>query len=215
MTIPKVIHQIWVGGSVPERFDAYRRSWRRHHPDWEHRLWHDGNLPELRNRRLFDQAARFVPAANVGQFRADIVRYELLWLYGGVYVDVDFEALRPIDPLLGPDVECFAAWEVQDVWVNNAVMGAARAQPFIGRLVDKLPWSAARSRGQTPNRLSGPQYLTPLYRRHPAGVTVFDKEMFYPYLYSDIGTAKEHPPWPDTAYAVHHWANSRPHMAAS
>jgi hypothetical protein len=150
-----------------------------------------------------------VPAVNVGQFRADVVRYELLWLFGGVYVDVDFEALAPVDPLLGPDVGCFAAWEVQDRWIANAVMGAVPAHPFIGRLVDKLPRSAVRLKGQTPNRLSGPQYLTRAYRRHPHGVTVFDQRLFYPYLYSDLGGVKSEPPWPADAVSVHHWNNAR------
>jgi mannosyltransferase OCH1-like enzyme len=207
--LPRVFHQIWVGdGPVPERFDAYRESWGRLHPDWEIRLWRDGDLPKLRNRALFDQAKRFVPAANVGQFRADVARYELLWRFGGVYVDVDFEALKPIDDLLG-GVGCFAAWEVQDRWVNNAVMGAMPGHPFVWRLIDKLTESVVRRPGQTPNLLSGPHYLTRLYRRHPQGVTVFDQRLFYPYLYSDLDTPKSEPPWPDDAYAVHHWSNQR------
>lgn len=207
--IPQVVHQIWVGGPVPSRFDAYRESWVHHHPDWTVRLWTDDTIPPLENQRLYDRAADYVPAVNVGQFRADVARYELLWRFGGVYVDVDFEALGPIDPLLGPDVACFAAWEVPEQWIANGIMGARASHPFIGRLIDGLPASVERTRGQTPNRSSGPQYFTRVYRQDPGGVTVFNQRLFYPYLYSDLGTAKAEPPWPDTAVAVHHWANQR------
>lgn len=210
--IPRVLHQVWVGGPVPSRFDAYRESWARLHPTWELRFWHDGNIPELFNQRLFDQAAAYVPAANIGQFKTDLLRYELLWWFGGVYVDIDYEALKPIDPLLD-GVECFAAWEVPAQWVNNAVMGSIPEHPFIRRLIDELPESAELRRGQTPNRISSPHHVTRLYRRHPDELTVFDQRLFYPYLYSDIGTAKAEPPWPDDAYAVHHWNNRRQQLA--
>ena len=35
-----------------------------------------------------------------GVFRADTFRYMLMSIIGGVYVDLDMESLRPIDPLL-------------------------------------------------------------------------------------------------------------------
>lgn len=208
VTPPKLIHQIWVGSPVPDGFDAYRRSWARHHPGWDIHLWTDGNLPKLANQRLYDAAADYVPPENIGQFRADIARYELLWRFGGVYVDIDFEALKPIDRLLD-GVDCFAAWEIQDRWIANGFMGCVPKHPFVGRLIGELPASVERLRGNRPNRSSGPQYLTRLYRQDPTQMTVFPTWLFYPYLYSDIGTVKAEPPWPTECVAVHHWWNRR------
>lgn len=31
---------------------------------------------------------------------SDLLRYEAVYLYGGVYIDFKMEALRPIDPFL-------------------------------------------------------------------------------------------------------------------
>jgi inositol phosphorylceramide mannosyltransferase catalytic subunit len=211
-TIPPVLHQIWVGPDpLPDAYAAYGETWRSHHPGWEYRLWTDDNLPAMRNRDLYDRADELTPAHNIGQFRADVLRYELLWSFGGVYVDVDFECLASIEHLLD-GVDAFAAWEVQDRWIANGLMGAEPGHPFIDRLITGLEASAEHHRGQRPNIAVGPQYLTQQYRRQTDGLTVLPARLFYPYLYSDIGTPREHGPWPG-ALAVHHWANRRRTLA--
>lgn len=202
--IPRVIHRVWVGPPMPAHLAAYGQTWQDHHPGWEHRLWTEDDLPSLRNQKLYDDAVRIAPR-NVGQFRADIVRYELLERVGGVYVDCDFECRQPLDPLL-EDIGCFAAWEVPNHWVNNAIMGATPGHAFVTALIDGLAANVRRRSGARPNRLSGPQYMTPLYRRFAADVTVFPKEWFYPYLHDELERGGED--FPD-AVAVHHWHNRR------
>lgn len=188
---------------MPAAFAEFAAGWQRLHPDWDYRLWGDGDLPPLRNRDLYDRAAELCPGLE-GQLRSDIVRYELLYQFGGVWIDTDFECLKPIDDLLD-GVDCFAA-RVTHEWLNNAIMGADPGHPFIGRLIDGLPASIAAHPGKAPRVVSGPQYLTKMWRRHGDGVTVFATETFYPYLWNDLGHAKA--PCPD-AYGRHHWANRR------
>jgi mannosyltransferase OCH1-like enzyme len=188
---------------MPEAYSAFASGWRRLHPDWQYRLWGGGDLPPLRNQPLYDRADELCPGLS-GQLRSDIVRLELLYEYGGVWVDTDFECLRAIDPLL-EGVDCFAAW-VTDEWLNNAIMGAEPGHPFIGRLIDGLPESLAAYAGEAPRVVSGPQYLTRTWREAPDGLTLFAKELFYPYLWSELDRASESFP---NAYAVHHWANRR------
>jgi mannosyltransferase OCH1-like enzyme len=43
--------------------------------------------------------AAFDRASNFGE-KSDIWRYEILFRLGGVYVDTDFECVRPFDSLL-------------------------------------------------------------------------------------------------------------------
>ena len=69
--IPRILHQIWVGPDpIPAEYAAYMDGWARMHPEWEHRVWTDENLPVMRNRDLYDRADELTPAANIGQFRA-------------------------------------------------------------------------------------------------------------------------------------------------
>jgi mannosyltransferase OCH1-like enzyme len=90
--IPKIIHQIWLGSPVPECFKAFMKSWELHHPGWTYILWTDEKVKTLTlyNQDLFDAATNF------GE-KADILRYELLYFFGGVYADCDQECLRSLD----------------------------------------------------------------------------------------------------------------------
>jgi mannosyltransferase OCH1-like enzyme len=164
------------------------------------------SLFPLHNQWLYDEAGEIAPD-HVGQLRSDVLRYEILHRFGGIYVDADFECLKPIDDLL-EGVECFAAWEIQDRWVNNAVMGCVPFHPFLERLIAGLTESAERNRGFKPNRISGPRYVTPIWRKHGEGVTIFPQRLFYPYGFSEIDKHRVGEEWPD-AYAVHHWGNRR------
>lgn len=188
---------------MPGHLVAYGETWRSQHPGWDHILWTDDMLPPLRNQRVFDAAERLAPR-NIGQLRADVVRYELLEQFGGVWIDCDMECRRPIDPLA--DVECFAGWESQGVWVNNAILGAEAGHPFIRALVAGVERSVVVNRGKRPNVMTGPQYLTPIYRLHADEVVIYPKDYFYPYLWSELDRGDE--AFPD-AWAVHHWGNRR------
>lgn len=199
--IPDLFHFVWVGSPMPEHLAAYVRSWREVHPDSEFRVWGDDDLGWLHNRKLYEAASKVAPGSE-GQFCSDVARYEILLRHGGVYVDCDFEALRPIAPLL--DDDCFLAWETDGVWVNNAIIGAAPGHELLHDLVARLPHNVRRNRGKRPNHLSGPRFVTPLARRH--GVTVHPSSWFYPYRWDELDRQGEEFP---EAFAVHHWNNAR------
>lgn len=168
-------------------------------------LWTEDNLPPLRNQRIFDLAVELVPDDAVGQFRSDIARYELLLDHGGVYVDCDLECRRPFDDVLR-GVSCFAGWEKQSQWVGNTILGAMPDHPFVRALVDGLPANVRQKAGARPNRLSGPKYLTGVYRRHAKTVTVFPQHRLYPYAWDQLERQGEM--FPD-AWAIHHWQHQR------
>ena len=136
--IPKIIHQIWIGGPVPEVFLSLMDSWKRLHPDWEYKLWTDKDIQTF----PFINKIAFRKASNYGM-KSDIWRYEILFWYGGVYVDIDQEALLPHDifhhlvdfylgffhtnsrPLFGMDL-------------GNGVVGACKGHSFLKRIIAQI-----------------------------------------------------------------------------
>lgn len=198
MQIPKIFHQIWLGGQVmPECFLNYRASWLRHHPDWDHRLWTEKDLPPSKFPQLLQRSCHLSQ-------RSNIHRYELLLAFGGVYVDTDFEACENIEPLI-EDCDAFVG-ETRKVFgdpvYNPAIMGCVPGHPLLAELVDYLPTqNAAQSKSL------GSRYLTHFVRRFPS-VKRFPPEIFYPYDTSAMiakqpRNAAEFP----TAWAVHHWSS--------
>ncbi len=173
---------------MPEEYERYGESWRRHHPDWELRLWTDTELPELRFPEAFEKARNF------GE-RSDLLRYEILAREGGVYVDTDVECKRPIDPLLD-GVAAFAGW-VRPQKVGNAIIGAVAGHPAIERMLEE---AQARVGSGHVSGATGPKLLTEVLASSE-DVTIFDREVFYPFhpRRSPEGEA-DHP----GAYAIHH-----------
>jgi mannosyltransferase OCH1-like enzyme len=198
--IPHQFHRIWLGGPMPDEFRRFGDTWLEQHPGWTMRQWGDDNLPPMRNQTLFD-------AIESASQKSDILRFELLWLYGGVYVDTDFECRQSIEPLL-EGVQVFAAREI-DSQVSGAIVGSVPEHPFIGMLIDSLPGSLGEHGRATPAYSTGPGFVSRCLKiwdsegKEP--VTIFPASYFYPYLWYE--KQKRFAKFPD-AYAVHHWANS-------
>jgi len=192
---------------MPEEFDRYWTEWARLHPGWAMSSWTEESLPRLNTHGLYRRAPELVtgPGHPIEQFRADLVRYELLWLYGGVWVDCDLEPLRPLPLENDGPVTLMAAWEKQGMWVGNSILGAAPRHPFIGRLLQDLideDWRVP----QRPARVSGPQFLTRRIDHYGPGIYILDEKLIYPYSWKELH--REGEKFPD-AYAIHHWHNRR------
>eukprot|EP00049_Salpingoeca_infusionum_P021762 m.4444 g.4444 ORF g.4444 m.4444 type:complete len:314 (+) comp4491_c0_seq1:80-1021(+) len=98
-TIPKTIHQIWLGHEAPpcQWMASWMQEYTRHDPSWTYKLWRDKDIEKLHlvNADLYELEPHF---AN----KADIARYEILYRFGGVFVDSDSLWLnnKSLDPLL-------------------------------------------------------------------------------------------------------------------
>ena len=167
--IPRILHQVWVGPNpLPEDFARYRESWRNHHPDWEMRLWTEESLPkDLVRPEVYERMRK--PTE-----RSDMIRLEILFRFGGVYVDTDFECLRPIDPLI-EGTEFFTC-DLKPGRVNNAVIGSVRGHPLLERALREL---RPRAEYGYDKHGTGPFFLEALVRDQ-AGVTIYPPHYFYP-----------------------------------
>lgn len=197
LVIPKVFHRVWLGKQpMPGAYERYWASWKLHHPGWSFVTWTDAMLPPLRNQAAFD-------AAKSVTMRADIVRYELLYAYGGVYVDADFEALRNIDPLIA-QVDCFAAWEDGD-YICNAILGAAPHHAIMHEILEAIPESIVSYAEVNVSAQTGPGLITRILASQAGdipGLRLFQPDLFYPYSWRE--PEREADTFPN-AYAVHHW----------
>lgn len=207
--IPQTFHRLWLGSEEPEWLRGFVEGWINHHPGWDLKQWDEGSLRAelfpLQNQDIYDHAEEIAPN-HVGQLRSDVVRYELLAKFGGVWIDTDLECLRSVDGLIGSS-QCFAAWEAQYRWIGNTILGSVPGHPAVQALIDGLPRNVRKRGGSRPNKLSGPQYLSRVWRAR-RDVTIFDQKLFFPYAYdevADYGPGDEFP----GAYTTHHWGNQR------
>jgi mannosyltransferase OCH1-like enzyme len=167
--IPRVFHRIWLGPDpMPEEYVRLGQTWKRNHPDWQHHLWAETNLPtDLERHEVYELLRR--PAE-----RADILRLELLHRLGGVYVDADLESLKPIDPLLD-SVSCFLG-ALDSGRVSNAVIGTVPGHPLLARAIAEL--RPRTTFGPVDREGTGPLLIERLRHEFP-DVTVFEPEVFF------------------------------------
>jgi hypothetical protein len=205
--IPRLIHRIWLGSPIPPEFERFADSWARLNPGWEMRLWTEDNLPLLINQQLFDRAPDLVSSRLVPRFRSNLVRYEVLLAHGGLYVDCDFEALKPIDSLIA-GLDCFAAEERPGL-IANGFMGSVRFHPLLRQLIDDAPASVVKRPGQPSWRTTGPEHLTRVAADRPGELSLVPTAAVYPYHHTDLDVEGKHPTPPADAYAHHVWASRR------
>lgn len=213
--IPKHIHRIWVGDELPREFREYGEEWRRLHPDWRMTLWSYRPFADIKNVELLDKAKVYQPR-DWKRFYSDVLRYEILLKFGGVYFDTDSKPLRPLDPLL-EGVTAFTAYSPNpgphgEKLANNGSMGCEPGHPFFQALVDELPAWVEAHRGERTAVMCGPYFVsTVLASREWPDLTVFEPRIFYPYSLEDRRRGR--PLNLDGAYTHHMWATSRDRKA--
>ena len=142
MRIPKIIHQTWKTKEIPYR--TYRKtwvdSWKKYHPDWEYRLWTDDDNREF-IKAQYEWFLEIYDGYVVGIQKADAIRYFLLHYYGGLYVDLDYECLKNIEPLLD-DYDIVFSYVGEDRSfersVSNAIMASVKGNSFWLHVIEEL-----------------------------------------------------------------------------
>ncbi len=229
--IPRRIHQLWKDDQLPPRYAAFTDGWKRLHPEWEHTLWTDDDIRQLVAEKqpglldVFDQYPKDI-------CRADLGRYVILHAFGGVYVDLDCECLKPIEPLL-PNSGLALAFEPE------AHAGMARA---VNPKIDRIPcptflastpghefWEtlfaeiAASAQQADVLDATGPFLLARALARYSGGqpVHILPTEAVYPFTKDDCWSGRIHNIefWEQrtrNAHVIHHWDGTWfPHEASS
>lgn len=143
--IPHKIHQIWVGPKpLPmsfRRWEAYAKKF-----DYEYKLWTEKEILAL-------------PLRNVAQFKsleagypgqADVARYEIIYNYGGYYIDIDLipqhsdQAVDLADYIAMTNFFLVPENNGREIGTGaaffaNSIFGAAPKNPFLQRIIESLP----------------------------------------------------------------------------
>ncbi len=92
----KKIHYVWIGNNPkPEKIEKCIESWRKFCPDYEIIEWNELNY-NVNKCKYSEIAYKDKKYA----FVSDYMRFDVLYNYGGVYLDTDVELLKDITPLL-------------------------------------------------------------------------------------------------------------------
>lgn len=138
--IPKIVHQIWLGPrEMPTKWMSGWRDFCKRY-GWEYKLWRDSDMSFLINKEIFDSCGSY-------QMKSDIARYEILYNYGGLYVDCDMIWLGkdiseylPLDKNMFIGIQEFPGWcDIGYHNLCNGMFASPKAHHILKRCIDKIP----------------------------------------------------------------------------
>jgi inositol phosphorylceramide mannosyltransferase catalytic subunit len=187
--IPRITHQIWLGNPIPQHLAGYRQRMIELNPHFVHELWGEGMLKAI-GFDCTEAAKRFPTLAGV----SNAARLYVLREFGGLYFDLDFVPLKPLDALLKMG-DALAA-EQGDGRVCNAFMAATPKHPWICYQCDHVPEYEGIA------AFWGVELAT---RAPREGLTIIPQHITYPFRWDDPPEKRhEHP---DTIM-LHTWDGS-------
>ena len=193
MSIPRLLHRT-VPKETTEQVEGWWDQLQALHPDWEAHTWREPINPDD-----FPLVGRLLDACQTGAQRADLIRLEVLYRFGGFYVDSDCEPFRPFDSLL--PLHAVAAWE-DETTIPNAVMGA---EPGNAAIAAALERTIEMNEAGEDTWHCGAGTTTVVFRDHP-DITLLPPGAFYEAHYLQKHRLTE--PVKPYEFVRHHWHHS-------
>jgi mannosyltransferase OCH1-like enzyme len=195
--IPKIIHQIWIGDKVkPQLFlDSFKHM----HPDYEYILWDD---KEIEKRNMIFECQKQINDNNSFAGKADIMRYEILYKYGGIYIDADTFCLERIDDIMNEESFHYENEEIRQDLVANGFIIVKPNNIIMRKCIDEI--KKKENINDLPTHIgTGPQLLTKHLHHSDMKFKILPSYTFLPYHFLNnvyLGKGK--------VYGFHFWGTT-------
>lgn len=214
--IPKVIHYCWFGGKpLPEEYKKYMESWRKYCPDYEIQRWDENNYDITKNKYMYDAYQNKLWA-----LVSDYARLDIIYKYGGIYLDTDVELIKNLDDLLYQ--EAFAGFENKQYVAFGLGFGAQKNFQVLKKMLDYYENIELFNEDGALNIITCPMVQTEVLCREGltcngeyqrvAGMTIYPEKM----LSGKSNTTRRVRLAPYTR-AIHHysasWQSEKEHLA--
>jgi mannosyltransferase OCH1-like enzyme len=100
--IQKIIHQIWFQGynNIPDKYKYLSNTWKRNNPKYKFMFWDQKKIEDL-IKKEYNWFWDIYSSYEYMIQKIDAAKYFIIDKYGGLYVDMDCESVKPIDDIIG------------------------------------------------------------------------------------------------------------------
>jgi mannosyltransferase OCH1-like enzyme len=182
--IPKIIMQSWKTRDVPEKWEESPKSIQKVMPDWEYVLMTDEDNRKMVKEHFPDFLECYDSLPHNIQ-RVDCSRYCFLYLYGGLYMDLDFivQNGRDLSPLFqNGEIFLVSSGNVSGYYTNSFMASKPKNKFWLEVLEEiKKPskWWYIGKHMEAMCR-SGPIMLSRVANRSKAVISVIPKTLVMP-----------------------------------
>ena len=152
----KKIHYIWLGRNKKSRkINKCIKSWERFFPGWEIIEWNEDNI----DVDMFTYTTEAYNARKYA-FASDVLRFQILEKYGGLYFDVDVEVIKPFDDLFS-ECDGFTGFENDRYVAPGLVLFSKNPNnPIISEMVESYRTDSFITKDGAYNQYTVGQRLT-------------------------------------------------------
>lgn len=179
MPIPKVIYQTWKTKHIHENVQKIRDNIQYLNPDYQMVLYDDNDINLFIKNNFDEYTYRCYLQLNVGAAKADFWRYCVLYIYGGVYLDMDSEIIRPLDELISENEACIVTREGNPGVFNNWIMIFEKKHPILLKTIQNCCYNIFNRTTNDVCYLTGPagpftsavnEIMSPNYNKNNAKI---------------------------------------------
>jgi mannosyltransferase OCH1-like enzyme len=183
--IPKILHQTYkTVDNLPAIYLSCQTNARELHPDWEYKFWTDEAMyAEVKNRwpelwPAFQALPRKI-------MQIDVFRYCLMYMYGGLYADLDYYFIKPFDLL---DMGCVLP-KSHDTRLGNCILASEPYKPIWKEMILNIIDQPRNPKDFINDTMvcdgengTGPEFVTTIYNKseNKAGIYCPDRILFFP-----------------------------------
>lgn len=160
--IDKKIHCFWFSNDKkPKEYQNCIDSWKRVCPDYEIIEWNARNY-DCEKNMFMKQAFQSKKWA----FVSDYARLDVIYHYGGIYLDMDVELLKTLDPLL--KFEAFFNFGTQNDIDLGSGFGSVKGNFLVGSLLNLYEGLEFldKNGNPTPNSFIQPEFIRKEFQRN-------------------------------------------------
>ena len=171
--IPKNIFQTWKTSHVPDKWKEAQMSVIEKNPDYIYKLFTDDDNINIVTHYFPDFLETYTQLKQNIQ-RADAIRYMYMYIWGGIYLDLDYVALRSFDEIhLHKPVGLINTNNFRKTTTNSFLMSKPRQGIWLRCLKEikiPSPWWIRWSPGLDVLHTTGPNMLHKVYIQQPNDV---------------------------------------------
>jgi hypothetical protein len=177
-TIPKIIHQTAPTdrSKWDERWIECQKTWFNMFPDFEFKLWNDEDIDNLvmNNFPIFYETT--YKNYDVKIKKIDASRYCMLYLYGGMYVDMDYKCFVNFWNDIPQDKISIVESPFKGEYLQNSLMISKPNEQFWISVLDQCALHASEHVLDA----TGPRLLSSVYYKNSILINVLPKKIYNP-----------------------------------
>lgn len=182
--IEKTIHVIWIGDQK-KRPDNCIETWKEKNKDYKVKVWTD---LELQSEQWKTKSAIDKWYNKEINGAADVMRWEILYKYGGIAVDADSICVRSLEDWI-LEAEAFSCWENEverPGLIACGFMGCKAQNIFVGKIIEKIVTDPTIENGAAWQKV-GPLLITQMHRFEKyINLTIYPSHFFIPRHYDGL-----------------------------